>query len=320
VSFQPLGSMIFGLHRAYYLLVPPVLCVALWISMMRLSRGDGLTTRPFALASGLYLTMTIAVYLFAHFVMHHGIVGVTYYFSYSLVASYLVMVALIGESARSANSTSVSALMAVGAGIYVLEYAFYSPTFAVSETWPLRIWAVAAFALPLCLLLERDALRRLVVLLFFLVAVPIPFYHSFQDYHLLHSQTRRSEEWDVYHGAQYFQSAIGRVADPADVVKFWYGGESADHKNLNSIQSMYLWGFSRVGQMPRIDQTFLNETASARYLVLLGVSASEIEDAVRALVAAHIPFKTIQHDQFTGAVWSFNFATLELTGHRRAKS
>jgi hypothetical protein len=83
---------------------------------------------------------------------------------------------------------------------------------------------------------------------------------------------------------------------------------------------MYLWGFSRVGQMPRIDQTFLNETASARYLVLLGVSASEIEDAVRALVAAHIPFKTIQHDQFTGAVWSFNFATLELTGHRRAKS
>ena len=161
--------------------------------------------------------------------------------------------------------------MAIGAFLYILEYAAYSSAFAATRTWPLWVWAGTAILLPLSVVIsDRHATARLLILQGCLLAAPIPFYHSVEDFGLLHSRTRSIEEWDVYGGARYFQAAVGRAIDAREPVKFWYDG-GGDHIYLNGIQSMYLWGFSRLA--PYLGSTTSFCGRRRRFgLVLLGLN------------------------------------------------
>jgi len=318
VYFHPLSRI---LPDRYYLLVPLVLSATMLIAMSRLAPARFAFSRQFVVVSGIYLVAMVALYSLAH-VLHHALISYIYYFSYALIASYLVCAALVGEAAAAANQKDALIILGVGAAAYCLAYVSYTVDFAKSS-WPVWVWACTALLLPLCLLLRLRPVTRLVIIVIGVIAVPIPFYHSVETYSLLHSRTQNLEEWDVYRGARYFQATIGQTVDlraakiPRRAVRFWYGGSPKD-RNLNSIQSMYLWGYSKLPDGLKIDDDFRMDLGPARYLVLLGIDASEIEQRMAALTRASIPFNVLRRDQFSGVVWSFKFTTLELTGDRKS--
>lgn len=143
--------------------------------------------------------------------------------------------------------------------------------------------------------------------------MPLPFYHSEEDYRLLHSRSKAMEEWDVYHSAIYFESAVGSLLDPHDGnVKFWYNGEFPGHKALNSVQSMYLWGYSRVPAMPTIDDRFWIRMTDVRYLVALGLTDDEVNRALDALSRSGIKYAVLRRDRFDSATWSIRFVIVEM--------
>jgi hypothetical protein len=307
--FVPIRGILFDV-REFYVLVPVVLCITSLIVVARVLRGGAAASREFLIAATVYLTTITALYLFGHFALHHGIIYYPYYFSYALIATHLVLVALIGEAAAASNRRGASIVLAAGATVYFVEYVLYSLPLS-ERSWPLWLWVATTIILPLCCLLKLRPLSRLSVIVVCVMAIPIPFYNSGLDYRFLHSRVKYVEEWDVYRGARYLQETIGRVIDPNDMVRFWYD-QSDTRTNLDSIQSMYLWGYSDVPTNPRVDDRFLAKIADARYLVLLGMNSQQIDKRIAALSSASIPFSVIRRDRFTGVVWSFQFTTLEL--------
>jgi hypothetical protein len=314
--FRPLAD--FLAHNNYYVFVPVVLLAAMLVLLARMGRGRPAHARDFAIASGVYLGVITVVYLVNHFAFHHARITLTYYFSYVAIAGYLAVLALLGETMAAVEPRKATIALAVAGGIYFLEYSLYTQLVAKTTMWPVWLWAPTAAALPIGLIALRDPLRRLCVVLVCVVAIPVSFYHSDEDYVALHSRTQGIEEWDVYRGSEFLQATIRRVINPrGDYVRFWYNGALPRHANLNSVQSTYLWGYSRITRMPELDASALDKISKARYLVLLGLTDGENDKALASLSNARIRYRMIEKDEFVGTLWSFRFITIELLRDRQ---
>jgi hypothetical protein len=146
-----------------------------------------------------------------------------------------------------------------------------------------------------------------------LVAAPLAFYESSEDYRDLHSRARAEREWDVYRGALKLQRSIGAVIVPRPgETKFWYDPTLPDHAALNSVQSMYLWGFSRITNMPAVGDAFRAAVGGTRYIVLLGLTRQEVDEGLAALSSAGIGHRVLLEDEAGGTSWSFRFAVAQL--------
>jgi hypothetical protein len=69
--------------------------------------------------------------------------------------------------------------------------------------------------------------------------------------------------------------------------------------------------------MPELDASALDKISRARYLVLLGLTDGENDQALAALSNARIRYRMIEKDQFVGRSWSFQFVTIELLRNRQ---
>src|SRR5215467_6834385 len=115
------------------------------VLLVRMARGWLPASKKFVLASALYLALITVLYLVNHFGLHHGRITLFYYFSYSLVPSYVATIALIGE-ADAAVVDRRSALLAIGCAViaYLIEYAVYPSNVHRGPDWPDWVWACTA--------------------------------------------------------------------------------------------------------------------------------------------------------------------------------
>ena len=98
---------------------------------------------------------------------------------------------------------------------------------------------------------------------------------------------------------------------PDQVVGFWYSNEKG-HAEISSIQSVFLWGYSRLASvtpgdvgMPLTNQAFTARVSGTPYVVLLGLTADEIEGGLQALRQARFTYKEIKRQRFEGRVWGY---------------
>jgi hypothetical protein len=185
-----------------------------------------------------------------------------------------------------------------------LFWLYPSALTSAEATLVMGVWIVASVAL-VVLSLVRAPRARFGAVALFLLAAPGPFYNSAEDYIDLHSTSHRAMEWDLYHASIELQQIVGAHVKPElNRTRFWYNSELPGHSALSSLQSTYLWGFTRIPDMPAIGDTFTRNIQGARHLVLLGADHRETAAGLAALSNAGIPFSIVHEQQVGGAVWS----------------
>ncbi len=126
-------------------------------------------------------------------------------------------------------------------------------------------------------------------------------------------------ELDVYRVAFQFMDAVPRLADRPGVIRFWYNNRQGN--SINSIQSTFLWGYSKLNTNPPEDpglphlgefQLKLLHDPEVRYLGLLCESEDELSQGLAALRTHSIEYKPADHRVLASGNYRIYFELLEL--------
>ena len=314
--YEPLSAVIWQYHH-YMLLIPLTLAVAgSFVAAQRPAGGaERNAAGDFAVLAVSYLAGVIALSLFLHVVFHDAWLTIPYYIIYFLPGCTLVFLVLAGEVSRRGGRV-------FGDGV------LYGATFLILALWLARPWlpqpelessfyfwlVVAVVTAAAALFLRRFA--GAVILIVGSVVLSLSLDQS--GFYQIRSAGARSAslQWDIYHGAEFLQRFVEANVRPDVSVGFWYTGDP--NSFLNSVQSTYLWGYTRVfaergSGMPVVDDAFRERVAHGilpvalpmRALVMLGLSQAETDAGLNALKAAAIPFHEVARSQFRGAVWGY---------------
>jgi hypothetical protein len=128
-------------------------------------------------------------------------------------------------------------------------------------------------------------------------------------------ESRRALEWDVRNGAAYLQDFVARQAPAPAPVRFWY---SPRDPNFNSVQSVHLWGHSRLAgsgpadaQLPALDRGAQERLTGRRHLFIYG-SEAEIDAAYKAIQALVPSARIAGRGEFRGREWP-GFSVVHVT-------
>ena len=132
-------------------------------------------------------------------------------------------------------------------------------------------------------------------------------------------KTTDTTEMDVYRVALQFVRAVPKLAEHPGVIRFWYNSRIGNP--INSVQSTYLWGYSKVNMNPPEDpglphlgeaQLQLLRDPQVRYLGLLCESKEELSQGLAALTQDAIEFKAADLQLLTSGDYRVYFQLLEL--------
>jgi hypothetical protein len=128
------------------------------------------------------------------------------------------------------------------------------------------------------------------------------------------------KEWDVYHGAVHFQKAVNGAVTFDKPLTFWYSNKN---RTLDSIQSMFLWGYSRLAStessnpgMPYFEPRFREILKPGLALVMLGESQNEIDQAEKSLIENEVHFRQLHSDSYHSQSVNLYFTIVEIVEDR----
>ena len=130
----------------------------------------------------------------------------------------------------------------------------------------------------------------------------------------------KNVEMDVYRTALQFMHVVPKVAERPGGIMFWYNNRVGN--SINSIQSTYLWGYSKINANPPEDpglphlgelQLKLLRDPQLRYLGLLGESEEELSQGLAALTQQAIGFKTADYHVLGSGDYRIYYQLVELT-------
>jgi hypothetical protein len=132
---------------------------------------------------------------------------------------------------------------------------------------------------------------------------------------------------EVYRVALQFANAVPKQAEHPGVIRFWYRNRSED--SLNSIQSMFLWGYSRLSSASLEDpglpylgdfEMQILRDPQLRYLGLLGESQEELSKGLAALTQKAIRFEPEEYRELASGDYRVYFQIVELVNGPSAAS
>lgn len=311
--FKPL-SFAFLQMRFFSLLIPIVLFLGSLLLLIRSKITQPQTDRTdFALIAVLYLGCLIALFLFLHFIFHVGLLSLPYYISYLIPGCILAFLVICAETERLAGRAPSNTTVIIGVCLFFLVWlAPPSLTEIVILSMPyfwvaLSIAAIALFRMP------RIAPWAFVV---WAAIMPLSFQQS--SFYSDMATTDPKTEWDVYRGAIFLQKFVNSQLQPNQPIGFWYRNGDR-HTALDSVQSIFLWGYSRLppspkqnAGMPVVDDAFKDALSSRRFVVLLGMTSDEIDAGLTALGTAGISYRVMQDTSFQGQVWGYKATLIAL--------
>lgn len=125
----------------------------------------------------------------------------------------------------------------------------------------------------------------------------------------------REEAWDFYGGADALMDFVGRVSPPSDgPVGFWYPNTS---NKLHSIQSTYLWGYTRIAKhgaigLPVIDSGSVEGLEHYRRYILMAETPEELQKGIDAIEAfARLQYESasvVEIGSYRKRTWGFHYA------------
>jgi hypothetical protein len=303
VWYRPLSDVL--AEGRVYIVMPAFLLAALAI-MIAFDRISGRQVDRFAVASAAFLALTCAFYLLFHGYLRTAVVNVPWYDGYAFPAGLFAIIALLGACARALRASgamllNTSAVMSFG--LLWLCFSAWSPLLG-----SVSIWALAALAVGLVIVMANGrfpALRAAAALAFAVLAIAVFYYNAgsisaaaparnlyASFYSDLHDSTQRGRERELYEGAEFLQRIIAETLPLAEgPVGFWY---SAEPKNLmfNNIQSVFLFGYSRVirpalPQDPNehLDAELRQDLAHYAHIAILSRTPQEGDTALQTLGA-----------------------------------
>jgi hypothetical protein len=315
-NMQPLGTVILLIPAAFFV----------FGSLVLLVRRSALETASeqvrFAQAALLYLgVMWVLVFSMHYFFMHFWLSQ--YYCNiYFFPASILVLISLAGavEARWHSPHTLYIGSLAIILLWLVLPFVWLWIDSPIAALWTASV-AIVAAGITLGVLLYGTQ-RRLSLSIYFASFLIISFYPlTSKIYHLVANPEDRQLEWDVYRGAVFLQRFINTQVPTDKTIGFWYrnprSGRASDWL-LTSVQSMFLWSYSRVAPydtghpgMPLLDARTRTSMAQKKFLVLLGTSDPEMKDALNAIAKAGLPFGSVARTNYVGQTWGFQILLLK---------
>jgi len=241
----------------------------------------------------------VAFFWVHQFLMGGDTLQLVYYFSYQLPATFLMLVCIwqalweryagkAGVFLAISIAATLSPLVLIAAGVHTFE--IVEMPFWVKVAVP-TLGLVAVGALPWRSRELRAVLAMAsLVLITFSIALGLKegVFRIARPFHKVDTLER-----DVYRVAlQLIRESPKRSEGPGNL-KFWYTGRRSS--DINSIQSTYLWGFTRLQEDVASDPgiPYLGEyemkslrDPETRYIALLGESPDEVQQGLRALTEA----------------------------------
>jgi hypothetical protein len=296
-----------------HLLAPAIVLAA--VGVLVIVRGG--RQKPVVSHAGLNLALVIALYLIVDFVYKVAVISLFYYFIYLFPATLFCTIALIGELAEGV-AEPVRSIVLYSCGILApAAYAAY-PHWAPLILRLNRRWLAVPVLLAFsgAALVNRYAKVGLALVALAVVASPIAFYKMPVGIYSAIYEGSPRQEWDVYRAAIELQHTVSQYPPSNGAAGFWYTNRAGSM--LNSVQSMYLWGFSRLASpndpkagMPVLTKADLAKIPSFRYLYLLSEQNAEIEQGERTLDAAGVKTRVLGQESYDGTKFNMRCVVLE---------
>jgi hypothetical protein len=310
--FIPLPTLV--LHpletRSVILIVPLVLLgLAIFLHFYGRHRSKIMKQDSFANAALLYLGSVLLLALTLHVALNHHWLATFFYNVYFFPASALVLISLAGNIEKKPQGTPT-----LYSGTILLAAVWCAASVAFSAKYEASlVYATAFFALSVVLVMIW-AFRMTAVSVLGLLAVS--FSPVLAPEHRVFAMAREARfEWDVYRGAIYLQRYINALVPKTQSIGFWY---SNSELLMYSVQSMFLWEFTRVAPapgrhpgMPVLDESTQSAMQRKNFVALISQSNVEQERAWEAIQQAKLPFHIISRSEYAGALWSFQITLLK---------
>jgi hypothetical protein len=332
--FMPLGQIITNPEYSYLLIPVGYATVAAVLSLRSLLTSEGKILdreqRNFVIASAMFLIGVIALVLGLHLFLKAGWLSIYYYFIYFLPASMLALISSVGvaEARLGAGKFRIIAFGNIALiGVIWLAEPRVPAIWTHLDLGNLGVFFCVAAALVATASWSRAAAASACVITGLMI-IPLSVYldqkaDAISKNRAVAASERNSLEWDVYRGAVFLEEFVSAHLRPDQVVGFWYSNEKR-HAAINSVQAVFLWQYSRLASvtpgdpgMPLINQEFTARVAGTPYVVLLGLTADEVESGLQALRQAGFTYKELQRQRFEGRVWGYTADLISLNPPER---
>lgn len=311
--FRSLRAIFGDLRNYQSLIFPFFFSIAACGLLVGFRRSNNTQANVVGAAS--FIALTIAFFAVFHFILHWGILSLHYYLIYALPACLVATSAFIEQL----RLESIRREVVVASAIFlILHYAFWLNAYLLfpgdlavpSPLLPciLSMSVVAFVLLGWLAVIAKKKTQPLSSLVLFMAALlsSNAFFMQPGYAYLFGDGKGRQFEWDVRDGSLYLQKFVASRVPTKAPIRFWYGTRD---RYLNSVQSIHLWGFSRLSspslsdpQMPIVDDDVRKRLVSVRYIAILGTLV-EIEAAQMALREANIQTDVVARGSFKGQSW-----------------
>jgi len=265
-----------------------------------------------------------AFYYVEQFLLDSDILELFYYFSY-LIPSVFLMLAFLWQTLWERTKRSSSAF--IGVGLAALLAPWMAAIYGGLTLSNLTVWhwlvLCGALAVTLFLVARDSQLPAMQAVMPWLALTLLGgfFTAGLADYspYVRTIKTTDTTEMDVYRVALQFVRAVPKLAEHPGVIRFWYNNRIDN--SINSVQSTYLWGYSKVNTNPPEDPGLphLGETQlgilrdpQVRYLGLLCESKEELSQGLAALTQEAIKFQAADVQLLASGDYRVYFQLLEL--------
>jgi hypothetical protein len=311
--FHPL-SEILSKGEAVVLLIPATLLILGILTYLKRPLADKTSEQArFAVAALLCLGAMWALALFIH-LRSYPFFAYPYYTINFFPASALVLISLAGEVEVRWGSRSSLYIAFISIILVWLLLPFVWPWVNAPRT---VIWTALTAVVAAGIALSVVKSGRIVSAALLVAVLTVSLAPAFTtQYGLVASPAERQREWDVYHGAVFLQKFVNAQVLPSQAIGFWYSNNDG---LLGSIQSIFLWEYSRVAPwgedhpgMPLLDEATRTAIAKKKFLVLLATPEAEMDSGLNALRGAGQPFRFVGRESYRGHNWGFQIVLLKL--------
>jgi hypothetical protein len=321
--YKPLPTIILQ-HKDFTLLIPITFALAALLVVARPSiiMGRIKKHRDFAVLAASYLASIVGFSLILHFGLHDGFLSA--YMVFLVPGCILALITLAGEAESRGGPIFGRVAVYGGVGLILIWWLAYPILPHLEYSSSFYLWlVVAGTTAAAAVALRRAAASGVLVAGAVLLSMSLYQYGFYQIRTV--SSAAQATEWDVYRGAMFLQQFVNANVSPNQTVGFWYTGDM--ESSLNSVQSVYLWDYTRVFPpqgpgMPLVDAQTRGRISNGMIplmhpitsLILLGVSDAETDAGLAALEKSGLPFgeAEVRRARFQGELWGYTAALIQM--------
>ena len=316
--FKPFGEFLFE-PRNSYLVIPQAFFLAVAaLAVRELWSSPRRPGADLAVFAAIHLGGVVLFALLMHF-FRSGWLSLFFYNMYFFPGCMLALICVLGALDRSVRTATARrwlfAVLGAAFALPLLPLLLEPLMKAIAATSATGWYAAGIVIVAASLLVRRSAIAGAVAVALMAV-LPLSFY-TYERYTLAPDAREGRLEWDVYDAAVSLQRFMRQHVPIQVSLGFWYPNKGPSW--LNGVQSMFLWGYSRVSAMdgsdpgmPVINADVRTRIARWDMLALLAGSAAELDEGIASLTRAGIPFREVARTTFNGKEMSLHVAVVSL--------